>query len=86
MCIRDSSYTELLERANIPSLASRRLRMVDKFILKAAAHPSHKHWFPAKQMSGYGLRNELVYKEKKARTSRLYNSPLYFYRRRLNCI
>ena len=79
-------YAELLDRPGLPTLAERRLKMVDKFITKAARHQSHKNWFPTKQISGYDLRIEHVYKEKSARTSRLYNSPLYFYRRRLNCI
>ena len=80
------SYSELLDRSGLPTLAERRLGMIDIFILKASTHQTHKKWFPTKCFSGYGLRTERIYEEKRARTARLYNSPLYFYRRRLNCI
>ena len=79
-------YNTLLERAGIPTLKERRLRMVDNFIRKTAVHPIYKAWFPAREVTGYNLRKEMVYEESRARTSRLYNSPLFFFRRRLNCI
>ena len=79
-------YTELLERSGLQTLHTRRLKMVDKFITKASKHPTYSAWFPIRHMTGYDLRVERIYHEKRARTQRLYNSPLYFFRRRLNCI
>ena len=35
------TYDELLDRSGLPTLATRRQKMVDKFIQKAAAHPVH---------------------------------------------
>ena len=43
-----------------------------------------KDWFPKKTFVHHDLRREKIFVEKFARTNRLYKSPLYFYRRRLN--
>ena len=80
------SYNTLLERAGIVTLKDRRLGMVDRFVIKNAANPAYNRWFPTRSWSGHNLRQERIYEEKKAKTGRLYNSPLYFFRRRLNCI
>ena len=80
------SYVSLLERSSLPSLAERRLTMVDKFITKTVNNPKYRSWFPHRILSTHDLRSEKIYEEKHARTSRLYKSPLYFYRRRLNYI
>ena len=77
-------YTTLLERSGLVTLANRRVRLIDKFLQKAINHPLYAHWFPIKNFVHYDLRSERVYEELYARTSRLYNSPLYYYRRRLN--
>ena len=80
------TYESLLERADIETVACRRQRLVDGFIKRAVVHPEFKEWFPSKRFSGYNLREEKIYMEKRTRTSRLYNSPLYYFRRRLNAI
>ena len=80
------SYVSLLERSSLPSLKDRRITMLDKFITKLAGNNKYQSWFPLRSITHHDLRSERVYEEKFARTSRLYKSPLYFYRRRLNCI
>ena len=58
---------------------------MDKFLLKTAANPVYSEkWFPTKTFVRHDLRSEIFYKEFYAKTDRLYNAPLYFYRRRLN--
>ena len=79
------SYADTLEMSGLEYLCERRLRLVDKFIIKCAmSERFSEKWFPKKEFVHMDLRKELVYVEKYARTSRLYDSPLYFYRRRLN--
>ena len=80
------SYTSLLELAAIETLKDRRIRLTDKFIQKTSANTKYNDWFPTKVLSDHNLRQERIYKENRAKTSRLYNSPLYYYRRRLNDI
>ena len=79
------SYRETLEESGLERLCERRLRLVDKFIVKCATSDLFKdRWFPLEHFKHADLRNELIYKEFYARTDRLYNSPLFLYRRRLN--
>ena len=78
------TYTSLLERSGLSPLSQRRLSLVDGFIKKLVTNPRYRDWFPTKEFIHHDLRKENIYVEKFARTSRLYNSPLYFYRRRLN--
>ena len=80
------SYESLLEQSGPVTLKERRLKLVDKFILKTSTHPTYSNWFPARDFIHYNLRSEKIYEEKKARTEHLYRSPLYYYRRRLNHI
>ena len=80
------SYDVLLSKAGIQTLKERRLRLVDKFILKSVEHPIYTNWFPTRNFIHYDLRHEKIYEERRTRTNRLYKSPLYFFRRRLNHI
>ena len=80
------TYISLLEQANIETLKDRRIRLTDKFIQKSVANKKYSSWFPMKVLSDHDLRRERIYKELQARTTRLYNSPIYYYRRRLNDI
>ena len=60
--------------------------MCDKFASKLAENPLFAHWFPLK-MTRASQRNtgkQEIYREEKARCSRLANSPLFYFRRRLN--
>ena len=80
-----TSYATAIEEAGIERLSVRRSSAVDKFILKAVKNPRFcNEWFPKKPFYHKDLRKEMVFIEKYARTERLYNSPLYYYRRRLN--
>ena len=81
----DISYNELLEKSDCERLKDRRLRLIDKFLSKAVENDRFSaKWFPKRTFVHFDLRQERFYEEKYARTSRLYNSPLYFFRRRLN--
>ena len=56
--------------------------MCGKFAAKAAANPRFEFWFPPRVVRS-GRRGK-EFHEFPARTDRLFNSPLYYYRRRLN--
>ena len=79
------SYRKLLEISGLPMVSERRMALLDRFILKAAASEKYKEsWFPRKTFYHQDLRKELIYEEKFAKTDRFYNAPIYFYRQRLN--
>ena len=79
------SYARLIEESGIDTLQDRRQKLIDKFVLKAAENPKFKEeWFTQKKFTHHDLRNERIYEEKYARTERLYRSPIYTCRRRLN--
>ena len=70
--------------AGISTLRARRIEQTDKFALKAAASDRFARWFPlrsARQTRGSG---RTQYAETYARCDRLYNSPVFYMRRRLN--
>ena len=75
------SYRTMREKAGITTHRARRVELCDKFAAKAAANPRFD-WFPLR-LGRSGCRGE-TYQEMPARTERLFNSPLYFFRRRLN--
>ena len=81
---RKTSYRAALELSGLEHLGERRLRMIDSFIIKTADNPRFIHWFPQRVFVHPNLRKEKIYLEKHARTERLYNSHLYFYRRGMN--
>ena len=59
--------------------------MMDKFIEKLVKSERFRNeWLPEKEFVHHDLRRELFFQEKYARTDRLYRSPKYFIRRRLN--
>ena len=79
------SYRKILETYNIENLEERRQKQVDKFIILTSENPKFaEKWFPRRPFIHHDLREELIYEEKYARTDRLYNSPLYYMRRRRN--
>ena len=78
------SYSKALKETGLPSLAARREGIVEKFATKLATNASFARCFPAQKPSTYTLRKEKKYKEEHANTERLYNSPIFFYRRMLN--
>ena len=80
------SGRKMREMAGIPTLRSRRENLCDKFALKCRNNPKFEHWFPIKntRTSLRGVKNKEEYKEEKARCSRLFNSTIFYFRRRLN--
>ena len=75
------SYEEMRRKAGVTTHRARRIELCDKFAQKAAANPRFS-WFPARTARS-GRHGECC-QEFQARTDRLYNSPMYYYRRRLN--
>ena len=75
-------YSEMQERAGVQTLRARRIELCDKFIDKARGSSRFQHWFPEKV--GRQGRNKELYHEFTARTDRLNNSPLFYFRRRSN--
>ena len=79
------SYRELLELSGVERLDERRLRLLDAFLNKTMKNEElASRWFPRKTFTHHNLRKELIFVEKFAKNERLFNSPLYFMRRRLN--
>ena len=79
----EHSYRSLLALSGLPPLKIRRDRRCDKFATKCANSERFGDWFPRNDPLRV-TRNPLEFKEERARTKRLYNSPLYHMRRRLN--
>ena len=77
------SYQELLDLSGLDSLEQRRARAITKFAQKSANNPQFQHWFP-KTSNRSSLRVGKPYQEEFTRTDRLYYSPIYTMRRRLN--
>ena len=77
------SYSSLLETTGLTSLQVRRDERDLKFAQKCLGSEKYRKWFPLNPI-GRVTRQPLTYQEKKCRTNRLYNSPLYNMRRRLN--
>ena len=87
MCIYGPmSGRRLREASGLPTLRERRESLCDKFALKLSTNPLFAHWFPLKDTRASTRRSvrQEVFKEEKARCERLMNSPLYYFRRRLN--
>ena len=80
------SAREMREAAGISTLRQRREELCDKFALKCLSNPSMSHLFPLKstRSSARAVVSTEKYKEFRARCDRLWNSPLYYLRRRLN--
>ena len=76
------SYAAMREKAGVTTRRARRIELCDKFAAKAAANPRFASWFPAQ--TGRSGRKGEEFHEFQARTDRLFNSPLYYFRRRLN--
>ena len=77
----EDSYAVMRDKAKITTHRERRIALCDRFAQKAAVNPRFD-WFPLRE--GRSGRHAEKYKEFPARTGRLFNSPLYYYRRRLN--
>ena len=75
------SYAEMRRKAGVTTHRARRIEMCDKFAQKDCGNPRFD-WLP--ELTGRLGRRSEVYQEFQARTDRLFNSPLFYYRRRLN--
>ena len=81
------SYGRILSdlEGKLTIIAERRQALVDKFIMKTVANPNYKdRWFPRRAIVDHNLRRDIYYKEEFAKSQRLYNAPIFYYRRRLN--
>ena len=78
------SYEKMLKKAEIERLSIRRQILFDNFAEKAAASHRFRKWFPAYTSRRTSSRAVTKYKEYRAKTDRLYFSPLFVMRRRLN--
>ena len=79
----ERSYRSLLEKTGLQTLQARRDARSVKFVAKCLQNQRFKDWFPLNDPERR-TRNTLQYRELHARTKRLYNSPLFHMRRRLN--
>ena len=77
------SYRELLSLSGLTSLQERRDQRSLKFARKCLGDDYFKTWFPLNPVARL-TRNPLPYAEERARTKRLFNSPLFHMRRLLN--
>ena len=76
------SGRRMREMAGLDTLRERRVVQCDKLANKCVLNPRFEDWFP--ENTGRNTRGRDKYKEEFARCNRLYNSPLYYMRRRLN--
>ena len=81
---KDYTYTEMREKAGVTTLWQRRIEMSDKFAAKCLTNPRFRVWFPLREAGRRVSRGAEKYHEEFARCKRLFNSPLFFMRRRLN--
>ena len=80
------SARKMRDRAGIVSLRARRIQLADKFATKGTTNPRFQYWFSLKatRTSTRTAKGQELYKEEKARCDRLFNSPIFYMRRRLN--
>ena len=77
------SGRKMRDLAGLTTLRQRRIEYVDKFAGKCAASDRFEDWFPERE-GGRSTRKREKYIEEFARCDRLFNSPIYYMRRRLN--
>ena len=77
------SYRSLLQMTGLQTLQERRDARCDKFAAKCLTNPRYMPWFP-RQTAARNTRSQTPFREDFARTKRLYNSPIFHMRRRLN--
>ena len=80
----DLDYQSLLEKSGLNTLHNRREEALTKFALKTLKNPKYSNrWFPTRNIQRVN-RETKPYLEEHAAGSRLYNSPIFEMRRRLN--
>ena len=81
------SSDELLEKAELTTLQERRETLFRSFCMKTHNNARFRdQWTEEKTFTDYNLRKQNIIKEHHSRTERLYNSPLFALRRKLNDI
>ena len=80
------TYKEMLELSGLDTLEARRQTLTDNFAVKMKNNPKYSHLFPERPQEQRRARRGNKYVEYAASTNRLYNSPLYHMRRRLNSL
>ena len=81
----NKSQNELLELSGLTRLSERREQLFRNFCLKIYKNDRfRKEWIQEKEFVGPHLRKQRIVVEKNAKTSRLYNSPIFSMRRLLN--
>ena len=81
----DTPIETLMTVNGIETLGVRRARRCDAFIRKARNNPKFAdRWFPPREQVGWDVRNRRGIQEGRVLTSRRFNSPLVFLRRRAN--
>ena len=79
----EHSYRALLSLSGLSPLKVRRDARGDKFAAKCVANARFGAWFP-RHIPQRRTRRPMEYEEHRARTKRLFNSPIFHLRRRLN--
>lgn len=82
----DKSTDQVLTLSGLEPLSLRRRKAVDRFALKLVENPRFQHLFPLRPPGQCRSRQSHKYLEYHARTERLYNSPIFYMRRRLNAL
>ena len=81
----ENSTKDLMAKSGLPTLIDRRERLFTNFALKAKNNPRvNKKWFPPAMNSRHEIRQTRTIQEFTARTDRLYRSPLFQLRKRIN--
>ena len=79
--------SKLLELAGLPLLESRRESLFTNFCNKVYGNPRFREaWLKERTFTGPDLRRQQIIGEEYSRTERLYRSPLFTIRRKLNDI
>ena len=80
------SGRKMRDMAGVETLRRRREYACEKFAKKSLANPRFTHWFPTKKnrTSRRSGKQEEIFTEEKARCERLFNSPIFYFRRILN--
>ena len=75
---------KMRDLAGLDTLRARRIVQCDKFAVKCLASERFSDWFPKNHHRRSARRGGDQYREEYARCNRLYNSPVFYMRRRLN--
>ena len=80
------SYGTICTEQDIKTLKERRIDYtIDNFIKKTVNNPRYKDsWYPLRDAPAYEMRDRRPFVETIARTSRYFNGPLSYLRRRAN--